>query len=54
MLVQRMNKSCERNMEAKLDANKPDACLERIFTALTVDDVYEIAKLIRVRGRKAN
>ncbi|KAG5836731.1 hypothetical protein ANANG_G00231670 [Anguilla anguilla] len=41
-----MNKSCERNMEAKLDVNKPDACLERIFTALTVDDVYEIAKLI--------
>ncbi|XP_061073874.1 RILP-like protein 1 isoform X2 [Conger conger] len=35
-----------RNMEAKLDAKKPDACLEQTFTALTVDDVYEIAKLI--------
>ncbi|KAJ8367881.1 hypothetical protein SKAU_G00079090 [Synaphobranchus kaupii] len=35
-----------RNMEAKLDVKKPDACLERTFTALTVDDVYEIAKLI--------
>ncbi|KAI1893317.1 hypothetical protein AGOR_G00122480 [Albula goreensis] len=41
-----MNKSCERNMEPKQDANKTDACLGRAFTALTVDDVYEIAKLV--------
>lgn len=38
--------SCERNMEAKLDVKKADSCLERTFTALSVDDVYEIAKLI--------
>ncbi|XP_036393400.1 RILP-like protein 1 isoform X1 [Megalops cyprinoides] len=41
-----MNKSCERSMEQNQDSKKPEACLERAFISLTVDDVYEIAKLI--------
>ncbi|KAJ8280963.1 hypothetical protein GJAV_G00061540 [Gymnothorax javanicus] len=47
-----MNKNCERNVEAKLDVQRPDACLERTFSTLTVDDVYEIAKLIGAEVEK--
>ncbi|XP_076138268.1 RILP-like protein 1 [Alosa pseudoharengus] len=40
-----MEMSCERISDHKQE-NKPNGCLERTFSSLTVDDVYEIAKLI--------
>ncbi|KAG5269166.1 hypothetical protein AALO_G00199010 [Alosa alosa] len=40
-----MEMSCERISDHKQE-NKPNGCLERTFSTLTVDDVYEIAKLI--------
>lgn len=40
-----MEKSSERVNDLKQDS-KINGCLERTFSSLTVDDVYEIAKLI--------
>ncbi|XP_031429040.1 RILP-like protein 1 isoform X2 [Clupea harengus] len=40
-----MEKSCERISEHKQDS-KTYGCMERTFSTLSVDDVYEIAKLI--------
>lgn len=39
-----MEKSCERISDNKQD--EINGCLDRTFSSLTVDDVYEIAKLI--------
>nr|XP_046150289.1 RILP-like protein 1 isoform X1 [Oncorhynchus gorbuscha] len=40
-----MEKNCGRN-DQKQDVKKTEVCFERTCSALTVDDVYEIAKLI--------